>query len=159
MARVELPGSSVLAACSVLPWRGARGSWPDGERESFAARCQDCLARHAQEIAEAAGPADDIIWGGDFNQALHGHEWVGSRAGRETLRTTLAELGLAAVTANSSGAADGTFSIDHVAVPQGWAGRCAVETELPAVDGRALSDHPVYVVSVDGLPQGSDSRA
>ena len=64
--------------------------------------------------------------------------------GRDALSAAFSALGLVAVTAEAPGALDGMTAIDHLNV--GW--EClvvAVRIEHPAVDGRALSDHPLYL--------------
>lgn len=76
LAQVALPIGDVLAACSVFPWRGAQTSWPD-EEPGFRARVERCLAAHVDAIVTAAA-GRPVIWGGDFNQALEGREYVGA---------------------------------------------------------------------------------
>jgi hypothetical protein len=81
MARIDHPGGDFLAASSVFLWRGAAKSWPPGDGDSFAERCAATLEAHEEEI-EKAGGALPVLWGGDFNQALSGRDYVGSEVGR-----------------------------------------------------------------------------
>ena len=86
--------------------------------------------------------------GGDFNQALFGREYVGSRVGRDALLKAFAQLGLRAVTDGASGQDPNQGSIDHIAVPLLWTSG-EVDVERPQSDDRFLSDHPSYVVAVE----------
>jgi len=84
MARIDHPDGAFLAASSVFPWRGAMKFWPAGDGDSFAERCAGTLVAHATEIEGTRGGLP-VVWGGDFNQALSGREYVGSRGGRDAL--------------------------------------------------------------------------
>ena len=63
MALVDHPLGEILAATSVLPWRGAAASWPDGDGPAFAERFTRSLDAHASEIA-AARDGRLVLWGG-----------------------------------------------------------------------------------------------
>lgn len=147
MARIDHPQGAFLAASSVFPWRGAAEFWPNGDGDTFAERCANTLDDHASEICEARCGLP-VVWGGDFNQALSGRDYVGSDAGRAALSKAFKHLGLRAVTVEAGGQIPPHLSIDHVAIPKGWeAGD--VDVQRPQPDGRCLSDHPSYVVSVE----------
>lgn len=147
MAEVELPCGQALVANSVLPWRGAGAAWPDSD-PLFTSRFERCLRQHVAEIDAARG-SSAVVWGGDFNQALMGREWVGSSSGRGLLVEALSHLGLAAVTARMFGMTPGTYSIDHIALPRDWAIKASMpQTYTPKWQERPLSDHPLYLVEV-----------
>jgi hypothetical protein len=91
---------------------------------------------------------ETTIWGGDWNQALEGTEYVGSLDGRDQIIELIATSCLSVPTRSLGSAKPGQRSIDHIAVPMGWnvygAHRVSAET-----DGYRLSDHDAYVISVD----------
>ncbi len=126
---------------SILPWRSA------GEREFWQG------ARHAEWTASCLGtlvpalPTDGLIWGGDWNHALHGREWAGSMGGRTALLTALEKLNLHVPTASLAHRIDGLLSIDHVAIPTTVSASGAFRVEASLGD-RRLSDHDAYVVQI-----------
>jgi endonuclease/exonuclease/phosphatase family metal-dependent hydrolase len=89
-----------------------------------------------------------VVWGGDFNQGLSGRDYVGSDAGREALLMAFHGLGVRPVTAEAAGQDPLQRSIDHIAIPEDWS-LWALKVERPQSDGRFLSDHPSYVVSLE----------
>jgi hypothetical protein len=147
MARITLGERDFLAAASVFPWRSAAKYWPASDGDTFAERCARTLEAHAAEI-ERASTGLPVVWGGDFNQALSGPEHVGSDAGREALLDAFQKLHLRAVTIEAAGQDPNQRSIDHIAIPSSWS-LWAVDVQRPHPDGRPLSDHPSYVVSVE----------
>src|SRR4051812_39705026 len=74
LARVRLPEgaqtTSVLVACSVLPWRGAARYWPGIPEKDLNAQQAFVLQHHMDRIDDAWDREEPIIWGGDFNQEL-----------------------------------------------------------------------------------------
>ena len=78
LARVQTPNGSILAACSVMPWRGARTCWPGDPSAALAIWFPHTLTDHLRQIDEARRAAEPVVWGGDFNQGLTGPEQVGS---------------------------------------------------------------------------------
>lgn len=124
---------------SVLPWKGCSSGPPWVGK------------RHADKTASAVGDlllrlraTPSLVWGGDWNHALIGKEYAGSKAGRASIIGALDELGLVVPTAELPHAIEGLLSIDHVAVPAGLdatARRVVAECE-----GKRLSDHDAYVV-------------
>ncbi len=126
---------------SVLPWRGCGPGEPWGE------------GNHAARTARAVStllstlPAHDLVWGGDFNHALEGHEYAGSIAGRRSVQGALETLGLDAPTASLPHLIDTLLSIDHIAVPRGWT-VTSTERVSSVVEAGRLSDHDAYVVEV-----------
>jgi Endonuclease/Exonuclease/phosphatase family len=149
MARIDHPAEPFLVAASVFPWRGAAEFWPTGDGDTFAERCVNTLEAHSAEICEARCGLP-VVWGGDFNQALSGRDYVGSDAGREALSRAFKHIGSRAVTIESDGQVTPHQSIDHIAVPKAWRSE-DVEVQRPQSDGRFLSDHPSYVVAVERM--------
>jgi hypothetical protein len=70
---------------SILPWRSC-GSHEPWVGTSTAERTMDAV--------DAITRAIPTVWGGDWNHALEGREYAGSKAGRDHLLKSLAELGL-----------------------------------------------------------------
>jgi hypothetical protein len=127
---------------SILPWRscGDRPPWVTG--------------RHVDKTAATVGtllaalPRSGLVWGGDWNHALEGREWAGSIGGRGHVLNALEALNLTAPSSKLPHAIDGLLSIDHIAVPVDVP-VSDVRRVVAAVDGRRLSDHDAYVVSID----------
>jgi hypothetical protein len=88
------------------------------------------------------------IWGGDWNRALGGRDYVGSSGGRKEILKLVNDAQLSVPTSTLASALRGHRSIDHIAVPSTWDVTGAHRLEA-AVDGQRLSDHDAYVVSVD----------
>ncbi|NPC41049.1 endonuclease/exonuclease/phosphatase family protein [Nocardioides sp. zg-1230] len=124
---------------SVLPWRNAR-SGPVWVGERHADKTQTAV----DDLLLRLRAAPSLVWGGDWNHALTGKEYAGSKAGRASITAALDELGLVVPTSDLPHAIEGLLSIDHVAVP---AGSDAVARRVVAeCDGKRLSDHDAYVV-------------
>jgi hypothetical protein len=124
---------------SVLPWRSCGPSWPGS---TLAEKLKTTLAVLSGQLDETT------IWGGDWNQALEGNEYVGSLDGRSQITELIETAYLSVPTRSLGSATSGQRSIDHIAVPMHWdvvgAHRVSAET-----DGYHLSDHDVYVISID----------
>jgi endonuclease/exonuclease/phosphatase family metal-dependent hydrolase len=146
MARIKHPKGAFLAASSVFPWRGAAKHWPSKDGDSFADRCARTLRTHRAEICSARGVLP-VVWGGDFNQALSGRDYVGRDAGRDSLSKAFAHLGLRAVTVDAEGQDLPQRPMDHIAIPEEW-NSWTPKVRRPQTDNRLLSDHPSYVVLV-----------
>jgi hypothetical protein len=149
LARLVLDGgSTVLAACSVLPWRGAGQYWrglPAGQLAEFG----HVLDHHVARIHAERADGEPLIWGGDFNQPLHGPFHGATTTGAALLREAFAKLDLVALTEHSEHLNPKTFAIDHLAVSRDL----AVEGPLaavhrPAWDGGQLSDHAAYTAEI-----------
>lgn len=136
-AMAEVAGLRVCS--SVLPWRscGARPPW---NGSNTAAR-----TAHAVEAIESAIPT---VWGGDWNHALSGPEWSGSKRGRHSILQTVDRLGLQVATAKEPHQIEGLLSIDHIAIPAAWTMR-HVERHRALVGDARISDHDAYVVDVE----------
>jgi hypothetical protein len=133
-AMVEIDG---LTFCtSILPWRGAGGlsCWP-GERHA------DWTTFTINALRRAL--ISPLVWGGDFNHALDGREWSGSKAGRAQIHALMGELDLQTPTTFLPHQLDGILAIDHIAVPQTW--RVLDASRHVAT---RLSDHDAYMVEV-----------
>jgi endonuclease/exonuclease/phosphatase family metal-dependent hydrolase len=128
---------------SILPWRSSGGepTWPGAEapRNLHSGR-----TRHAVDLLLRGLPRHDLVWGGDWNHALSGDEWAGTKGGRGHVLAAVEELGLHVPTAELPHRLNGLLSIDHIAVPRSWSVR-----EARGLDARGLSDHDCYVVEVD----------
>src|SRR5689334_5880587 len=101
-----------LRVCSsILPWRacGVRAPWVG---ETTAAKTM-----HAVDAIVRTGPT---IWGGDWNHALEGREYAGSKEGRHSILAAVADLGLSAATARQPHQIPSLLAIDHIAVPKDW---------------------------------------
>lgn len=124
---------------SVLPWKSARSGpvWV-GDRHA------DKTANAVNDLLLRMRAAPSLVWGGDWNHALTGREYAGSKAGRASITSALDELGLVVPTAELPHAIDGLLSIDHVAVPAGW--EATARRVVAECDGKRLSDHDAYVV-------------
>jgi hypothetical protein len=133
--------AEIVLCSSVLPWRGARPYWPD-EGAGIAAITAAALARLRPALMASAGP---VIWGGDWNHAMQGREYTGSKAGRAAICELVAERGLTVATVTEPHAIDGLLSIDHIAVPQRWRVDSSRRVVAEA-HGKRLSDHDAYVV-------------
>jgi hypothetical protein len=131
-----------ITLCStILPWKSSGGEphWPGGETPGgqHAARMA-----HALRVLVPSIRTPNLVWGGDWNQALDGPEGAGSFAGRSHILRAVDDLGLKVPTTwlpHQSA----NLSIDHIAVPRSWS--VSASEHRPA--GR-LSDHDCYVVDV-----------
>jgi len=127
---------------SILPWRGCgdRDPW-DGERhhQKTEAAVADLLPHLRQ--------ADRLVWGGDWNHALSGREYAGSKAGRTAILAAVNQLHLAVPTAGLPHQIEGLLSIDHLAIGPGIRIEAAHRI-VAALDGSRLSDHDAYVANV-----------
>jgi hypothetical protein len=132
-AMAEIVGQRFCS--SILPWRSC------GSREPWVGTS---TAERTIDAVEAIQSSAPDVWGGDWNHALKGREYAGTKAGREHLLKSLAELGLIAATADAPHQIKGLLSIDHIAVPMGWSARFEHHSALLG-QGR-LSDHDAYVV-------------
>ncbi|MDP3712175.1 MAG: hypothetical protein Q8R60_06800 [Mycobacteriales bacterium] len=148
LARVATPHGSALVACSVMPWRGAKTSWPGEPTAKHGVRFAESLDAHQDAIRTARDGSETVIWGGDFNQALEGRETAGSLAGQALLLEAFESLDLHPVTGHLDHRIDTIKSIDHIAVPSGWTTSDANILMPTSVEGKPLSDHATYLVEV-----------
>jgi len=133
----------VLLCSCVLPWRSARASWPaEDAGNDVATITTSALARLGAGIAAAELP---VIWGGDWNHALHGRDYSGTKRGRGEIEKLVSELGLQVPTRHLPHAIADLLSIDHIAVPTSW-DVTACRRVVAALAGKRLSDHDAYVV-------------
>ena len=128
MARIR----DITFCASILPWRtcGSKAPWVGTNTME--------KTKHAVSAIVARQPA---VWGGDWNHAFEGTERAGSVDGRAVIRRAADELGLLVATRASRHHLDGLASIDHIAIPRGWA-----DTGVQHVAAGRLSDHDAYVV-------------
>lgn len=142
MAMTPLPdphGATAMASirdlrfcASVLPWRtcGSNAPWVGTNTTE--------KTKHAVSAIVASRPA---VWGGDWNHAFEGEERSGSKDGRAVIQRGAEELGLLVTTRKSGHHLGDLSSIDHIAVPSGWA-----VSKARRVRAGRLSDHDAYVV-------------
>ena len=124
---------------SVLPWGSCGASW---EGSTLAEKMSFTLSSLPEHIEETT------IWGGDWNQALEGRDYVGSSGGRKELLKLMTDARLSVPTSTLASAVKGHRSIDHIAVPINWNVNRAYRLEAAAA-GKRLSDHDAYVISVE----------
>ena len=131
---------SIALVSSVLPWRacGSRHPWGGGRH---AERTQATVREIVQSTESPA------VWGGDWNHALQGPEYAGSRAGRGWIVEAAHELRLQIPTAHLPHRINGLLSIDHIAVPAESV-VLGAERVVAAADSKRLSDHDAYVVTI-----------
>ncbi len=134
----------VFFVSSILPWRaaGRPDLWGGSTHAAKMAATLRCLGQFMSNRR--------VIWGGDWNQALHGKEYAGSNAGRAELAATIARLGLTVPTERLPHRLDGIATIDHVAVPIDTRVLSSARVAADA-QGWELSDHDVYIIEVAGL--------
>jgi hypothetical protein len=124
---------------SVLPWRSCGASW---EGSTLSEKMCVTLSSLREHIDEAT------VWGGDWNQAFEGRDYVGSTDGRQEILNLLNTSQLSVPTSALGSATKGHRSIDHIAVPIVWDVAGAHRLEA-AIEGHRLSDHDAYVVTID----------
>jgi hypothetical protein len=90
---------------------------------------------------------ETTIWGGDWNQALEGRDYVGSLDGRKEILRLVNDSQFSVPTSALGSASTGHRSIDHIAVPMAWDVVGAHRLEA-AVEGGRISDHDAYVVTI-----------
>lgn len=136
-AASQLAGT--LLVSTVLPWRGSGNhDYWRGSAGGPAAWTEDAL-REVQRLLDSH--TGHVVFGGDFNHALQGPEYAGSRAGRVAIQGFLDAAGLWAPTGGLPHRGEGRFSIDHIAIPSTWS-----VTSTSRFEGGRLSDHDAYVV-------------
>lgn len=152
MARVRLPEhrGSALAISSVLPWRGAAPSLRLilGLDAPFAEIFDHVLDHTVGRIRQHRRVGEPVIWGGDFNQALSGRDYVGTSSGRERLREAFESLDLQAPTDGLPAHIDIHPAIDHIAIPKDWIVKVPPSLARPEHATKRLSDHALYRVEV-----------
>jgi hypothetical protein len=139
LATAMVVGDGFRVMSSVLPWRSCGALWEGSTLAEKMSVTLSSLRGHIDEMT---------VWGGDWNQALEGRDYVGSRAGREKILALVNDAGLSVPTSALGSASKGHRSIDHIAIPISW-DVVVVQRVQAAVDGHRLSDHDAYVVSID----------
>lgn len=144
-AEIATPLGHVLVYGTIITWHADKGV--DGRSRGWQEHYRS-LEQHGadwQRLA-AIGP---LITAGDFNTTLDG-TYYGTKHGRELLRAALASANLWCPTARLQ------RTIDHICVPERWAGdvrQCFTwEAYLP--EGGPVSDH--HGVGID-LGLGADA--
>jgi len=132
-----------LTFCSsILPWRSCGNSFPwVGERHTDKTQATlDALDRNL--------PRSALVWGGDWNHALSGSEYVGSIGGRAHLTAFLTGRDMRVPTAELPHHIEPLLSIDHIAHTGDLTSRDATRFSSKSPDGRRLSDHDGYVLTL-----------
>jgi len=127
---------------SILPWRSCGDTvWGSGSTAEKTVRAVAQLMRSL--------PPGDLVWGGDWNHAMIGREYVGSLPGRAAIDHELTERRLQLATRHSPHRIPGLLSIDHIAVPR--VARVLASRRTVAEDhgGRRLSDHDAYTTEIE----------
>ena len=130
---------NLLFCSSILPWRSCGKTFPwiaDKHAEKTRATLENLLE---------ALPQSGLVWGGDWNHALSGSEYSGSKGGRAHLLNALESLQLKVPTAGLLHRLPGCLSIDHIAVGQSILVKSAERIDA-SKDGQRLSDHDAYVI-------------
>ena len=132
----------VLLCSCVLPWRSARPWWPAEDLGDVAAMTTSALRRLRVGLLAAPGP---IVWGGDWNHALHEREVAGTNHGRGEIEKLCFELKLQIPTEHLPHAKPNLLSIDHIALPLAWhVTDC--RRVVATTTGKRLSDHDAFIV-------------
>jgi hypothetical protein len=149
LARLQLDGSSsVLVACSVLPWRGAGKYWPGLPAGQVAEFCH-VLHHHVARISAERLDGEPLIWGGDFNQQLTSPFWSATAGGAQSLRAAFVGLGLVPLTEHAQHLNGTSYAIDHLAVSRDLVTReKGAEVHRPEWNGGHLSDHAAYTAAI-----------
>lgn len=151
LARLKHQGqtpSTVLIACSVLPWKDADKYWttlPSGQARQF----RRVLDHHVERITDERYDDEPLIWGGDFNQPLTGPLWGSTKEGRVALQEAMQTLEVVVLTADSPHLQpSGARAVDHLAVsPDLLADQPAAAAHCPIWD-KKLSDHAAYTADI-----------
>jgi hypothetical protein len=134
-----------LRVCScVFPWsRAPLPEWPDKAAD------RPLVTEMAiRRVGEGLDHGADLVWGGDWNQTLHGR--ITTKPGRNALSKLLPALGLKVPTAVLAHTRNGGYcSIDHIAVPDSWNVTTASRLVGRFEGGSRLSDHDAYVIEVE----------
>ncbi len=147
-ARVT-PGGSLVVYGGVLPWLSIRSHAPElvMEGETFPDAFARVLAAQRNDLLALRSLGASVVWAGDFNQSLRGPNWGGSTAGRDGLRSSLAELGMVAWNADASHAREGMCAIDLICGPADLMVLAQGRIDPVREDVR-MSDHAGYWVDL-----------
>ena len=128
----------VTYCSTVLPWNNASGEpWVGDSPEVRTEAAIQCLSSNL--------PRTNLVWGGDWNNALLGSHVGATVQGRLYVLEALKELGLQVPTAGLPHQEGNCFyTIDQVAVSCGWFVQSAAR-----VVARGLSDHDAYVIETN----------
>lgn len=155
MARVLDPSTrkSILAVCTVLPWRGATPHWREllNRDLTFAEAFTHVLDYVVQRIHEERLEGEAVIWGGDLDQSLAGRDYVGSLIGRVALTNAFDDLELKVPTMHLPAHIDAHPAIDHIAIPATWQLQKPPGVHKPVHETKPLSDHALYIVEASPL--------
>jgi endonuclease/exonuclease/phosphatase family metal-dependent hydrolase len=149
LARLQLDGAStVLVACSVLPWKDAGQYWP-GLPPGQVAEFRHVLDHHVARISAERLEGEPLIWGGDFNQQLTPPFSSTTAQGAQALRAAFDGLALIPLTEHAQHLNGTSYAIDHLAVSRDLVtGEKGAEVHRPELNGGHLSDHAAYTAAI-----------
>ena len=90
------------------------------------------------------------IWGGDWNQALEGRDYVGSSAGRKGILELVNDSRLSVPTTTLGSASRGHRAIDHIAIPISWDVTAVQRGKRPWQDDGCPITTPTWSRSIGG---------
>lgn len=127
---------------TVLPWP----TWQPGDclTDPWTGPQAHRMVQTCDAIVAGLADCGPLIWGGDWNTPLEGTLAGFDRSAQEAVLRTVERLDLHVATAHLAHANRVSRSIDHIALPSGWAILEAEVAEVP----RSASDHSAYVVEV-----------
>ena len=133
--------AGVVWCSSILPWRSCDDSiWGSGSTA-------EKTARAVGQLMDSL-PSEDLVWGGDWNHAMTGREYVGSVSGRAAIQDALTDRRLQLATQHAPHRIRGLHTIDHIAVPQ-TASVLGTHRVVGEDDrGNRLSDHDAYTAEI-----------
>lgn len=109
-------GMGMQCCTSILPWRSCGTTpWGGGTSAEKTIRAVDQLMN--------ALPLDNLVWGGDWNDAMQGREYVGTMEGRAAIKAALTGRRLKLATEDSPHRISGLAAIDHtpsLTPPRSW---------------------------------------
>lgn len=136
-ASAAASGTGLVWCSSILPWRSC-GSEPWGVGGSG-----EKTSRAIEQVLDVL-PVEGLVWGGDWNHAMQGREYVGSLDGRAAIERAVAARHLTVTTHEAPHRIPGLYAIDHIAVPDSAKVHSVERIVAVGPDGNRLSDHDAY---------------
>jgi len=97
-ATAMVVGDGFHVMSPVLPWRSCGAAWEGSTLAEMMSITLSSLRGHIDDMT---------VWGGDWNQALEGRDYVGSMAGREKILALLNDAGLSLPTSTLGSCIEG----------------------------------------------------
>jgi hypothetical protein len=150
----EIEGRNVALYGSVLPWNHfALRQAPDvygTETRTFEEIFDQAIDEQVNDVLALQsefGP-ENVIWAGDFNHPLTGSLHGYRRHARDAISASLDRLGMKAFNADAPNAHEVANAIDLICGPVTCVAE-VVQCLYPRPNGKPMSDHRGYCVSVD----------